>query len=94
MEAAVPVNGLAPADATHAAPISAMLAVWVGPELPWMMSATLRATALPIMAEGMPVRGGAAKIGMPLRLVWGRETGCGCAKALPMAKIFGYIGLT
>ena len=63
------MNGLAPAEATHAAPISAIEAVCVGLSLPRIMSAMLRATVLPIIAEGMPVRGGAAKIGVPRGLI-------------------------
>ena len=50
------------------------------------MSTMLRATALPIMAEGMPVRGGAGVMGVPLGVWRGREIGCGGANAMPAAN--------
>jgi hypothetical protein len=48
----------------------------------------LRATTRPVVAEGIPVRGGAAKIGVPLGLKCGQEMGWGGAKAIPAAKMF------
>ena len=53
------------------------------------MSTMLRATALPIVAEGIPVRGGAGAIGVPFGLACGREIACGGAKAIPAANTFG-----
>jgi len=88
IEAAVPVNGFAPAEATQAAPISAIEAVCVGPSAPRIMSTTLRATVLPIIAEGMPVRGGAGATAAPLGVAYGFEIACGGAKAMPAAKMF------
>ena len=76
MDAAVPVKGLAPAEAMRAAPISAIEAVWVGALLPRNMSTILRATAFPIIADGMPVRGGAGEIIRPSELVRNWEIGC------------------
>ena len=49
----------------------------------------LSATALPMMAEGMPVRGGAGAIGVPFGLSCGFEMACGGANAMPTAKRFG-----
>jgi len=92
MDAAVPVKGLAPAEATQAAPISAIDAECVGRALPSTMSAILRATAFPIMAEGIPVRGGVGEIGVPFGLNRGREMGWGGANAIPAAKRFEYAG--
>ena len=88
IEAAVRVNGLAPAEATQAAPISAIEAVWVGASAPRIMSTMLLATALPIIAEGIPVRGGAGAMTVPFGLLRGTEIGCGGAKAIPAAKTF------
>jgi len=56
------------------------------------MSTMLLATALPIIADGMPVRGGAGAIGVPLGAVCGREIACGGAKAIPAAKMLRYSG--
>ena len=42
--------------------------------------------------EGIPVRGGVGKMGVPFGLVIGFEMGCGGAKAMPTAKTFGYFG--
>jgi hypothetical protein len=89
MAAAVPVNGFAPAEATQAAPIFGHRRVCVGAVAPRIMSTTLRATALPIIADGMPVRGGAGAMSAPLGLVIGREMACGGANAMPAAKMFG-----
>ena len=49
----------------------------------------LRATALPISAEGIPVRGGAGAMRVPFGLVRGCEIACGGAKAIPAAKMLG-----
>jgi hypothetical protein len=49
----------------------------------------LRATALPIMALGIPVRGGAGVMLVPFGLSRGLDTGCGGANAIPAAKMFG-----
>jgi hypothetical protein len=46
---------------------------------------------LPIIAEGMPVRGGDGVIGVPFGLLRGRDTGCGGANAMPAAKTFAYL---
>ena len=56
------------------------------------MSTMLRATALPIVAEGIPVRGGAGAITVPLGLLWGIEIGCGGANAIPAANRLKYSG--
>ena len=53
------------------------------------MSTMLRATALPIPADGIPVRGGAGAIRVPFGLVCGSEIACGGANAIPAAKMFG-----
>ena len=49
--------------------MAAIEARCVGPGAPPIMSTMLRATALPIVADGMPVRGGAGATGAPLG-VW------------------------
>ena len=94
--AAVPVSRCEPADATHAAPISAIDAVRVGRPAPPIMSAMLRATALPISADGIPVRGGAEAMGVPsggcVVVVRGTEIACGGAKAIPAAKMLAKAG--
>jgi len=59
----VPVNGFTPAEATQATPISAIEVVRVGPGAPSILSTTLRATALAIVADGIPVRGGGGATG-------------------------------
>src|SRR6266542_876815 len=87
MDAAAPLSQLAPADATHDAPISASEAVRVGAGnpstiMPYSDSATMRA----ITAEGMPVRGGEGVMGVPRLLFRGREMGWGGANAMPTAK--------
>ena len=92
IDAAVPVNGFAPADATHAAPIFAIDAAASLPSLPATRFEMLRATALPIVAEGMPVRGGVGEIGVPLTLTRGREIAWGGANAIPAANRLGYSG--
>lgn len=66
MDAAVPWNKSFPAEATQAAPFSAIEAVWLGIDFPYrIMSAILLATARPIVAEGIPVRGGVGEICTP-----------------------------
>src|ERR1039457_4603507 len=87
IDAAVPVSRCAPADATQAAPISAIDAERVGRSAPPIMSAMLRATVFPISADGIPVLGGAGAMRVPFGLVCGTEIGCGGAKAIPAAKI-------
>ena len=71
MDTALPFKGWAPAEATHAAPSSAIEAAWVGfTETPLIISTMDEATTRPIMAEGIPVLGGAGVIGgvkMPRR---------------------------
>ena len=90
--AAVPVNGFAPAEATQAAPMSAIEAVWVGAFAPPIMSTMLCATALAIIADGIPVRGGAGAITVPFGLLRGTEMAWGGANAMPAAKMFPYSG--
>ncbi|MEI2719977.1 MAG: hypothetical protein V9E87_07520 [Gemmatimonadales bacterium] len=81
---------MAPAEATQAAPISGhRRGVQSDLERPWMMSTMLRATVLPMIADGMPVRGGAGAIAAPLGVVYGLEIACGGANAIPAAKMFG-----
>ena len=58
----------------------------------WIMPAMLRATWRPITADGMPVRGGAGEMTVPLGLLRGVEIGCGGANAMPMPKMFAYRG--
>jgi len=53
----------------------------------------LRATVFPMMADGMPVRGGAGEITIPAAVVLGLEIGCGGAKAMPAANILECAGL-
>src|SRR5487761_2766240 len=93
MEAAVPVTGLEPAEATHAAPISAMDAACVGAGLPPSISTIFLATVLPIIADGIPVRGGAGEMTRPSAVLCGSEIGCGGANAIPAANRFEYAGL-
>ena len=88
----MPLNGLAPAEAMQAAPISAIDAVRVGASAPAIMSTTLLATALPIIAEGIPVRGGAGAITVPFGLLRGTEIACGGANAIPAANTLRYSG--
>src|SRR5665811_90103 len=78
----------------HAAPMELMEAVWVGSFAPcWIMSAMLKATWRPMTPEGMPVRGGAGEMTVPLGLFRGREIGCGGAKAMPTPNRLGYLGV-
>ena len=49
----------------------------------------VRATVLPMTPDGIPVRGGAGAISVPLALVRGCEIWCGGANAMPTAKTFG-----
>jgi hypothetical protein len=56
------------------------------------MSTILRATALPIVADGIPVRGGAGAITVPLGLLCGTEIACGGANAIPAANTLPYAG--
>ncbi len=86
MLAALPLKRWAPVEATQTAPASAIEAVWVGAGAPLSMSRMLAATALPIAAEGMPVRGAVGLIGVPLGLFIGLLMACGGAKAMPTAK--------
>ena len=69
--AAVPEKKPAPVDATHAAPICAIEAVWVGFSAPLTMSRMLIATAFAIAAEGMPVLGGVGLMVVPFLLCMG-----------------------
>ena len=90
----MPLVKPAPAEATQAAPISAIDAVCSGlVALPVIMSAMLCATALPMSPDGMPVRGGAGEMTVPFGLVRGTEIGCGGANAMPMPKTLAYLGL-
>ena len=86
--AAVPLKICEPVDATQAAPISAIDASWVGFEAPFIMSQILMATAFPVPADGIPVRGGAGLMGVPFGELIGLLIRCGGAKAIPTAKIF------
>ena len=86
MVAADPLSKCAPVDATQAAPIFAMDAVCVGASAPLIMSQILLATAMAIAAEGIPVRGGAGLMGVPLALCMGLLIKCGGANAIPMAN--------
>ena len=52
----------------------------------------LRATALAIIAEGMPVRGGAGAMTVPFGLLCGTEMACGGANAMPAANMLGWSG--
>jgi hypothetical protein len=45
-----------------------------------------------MIPDGMPVRGGAGAITVPLTLVRGREIWCGGANAIPTAKWFANAG--
>ena len=79
-----------PVDATQAAPSVASDAPWVASGRPVrIMSAIEAATTRPMIAEGMPVRGGAGAIAVPPGDWRGREIACGGAKAMPIAKTFG-----
>ena len=82
-------------EATHAAPISAIEAWCCGVfDFPLIMSAMFIAQARPMSPDGMPVRGGAGEITVPLGALRGVEIGCGGAKAMPTPNTFGYDGLT
>lgn len=67
----------------------AMEAVCVGLLAPFSMSRILAATAIAMEAEGIPVRGGAGLMGVPLALLMGLLMGCGGAKAIPIANKWG-----
>ena len=67
------VKGFAPAEATQAAPISARDASASFSPFPFTLSAMLLAMARPIVAEGIPVRGGVGKMGVPLGLDLGLD---------------------
>ena len=70
-----------------------MDAVWDGWVLPRrIMPAMLRATCRPITADGIPVRGGAGAITVPLGLVRWVEIACGGANAIPMPNTLAYPG--
>jgi hypothetical protein len=45
-----------------------------------------------MVAEGMPVRGGAGATGAPLGVCRGREMACGGANAIPAAKMLRWAG--
>ena len=79
----------------QAAPMRAIEALWG--ESRWLfliLSMMFSATIFPITPEGMPVRGAVGKMASPLTLLRGCEIGCGTAKAIPAAKIFGKAGLS
>ena len=52
----------------------------------------LCATWRPITADGIPVRGGAGAIKVPLGLVRGVEMACGGAKAIPIPNTLACSG--
>jgi hypothetical protein len=52
------------------------------------MFAIERATARPMIADGIPVRGGAGAMGVPFFDWRGLEIWCGGAKAIPIANTF------
>lgn len=52
-----------------------------------MRSTIERAAALAITPDGMPVRGGAGVMSVPLALLRGREIWWGGAKAIPTAQM-------
>ncbi len=89
----MPLQTLAPADATHAAPIVASDAECVGFVAPFViMSTMLSATVRPMIPDGMPVRGGAGAITVPFFDLRGREMAWGGANAMPAANTFAYFG--
>ena len=93
METAVPLKTLAPAEAMQAAPMCASDACRFGASaFPLIMSTMLKATSRAMTPEGIPVRGGVGKIGVPFGLFIGLEIACGGAKAMPTAKTFRYFG--
>jgi hypothetical protein len=55
-----------------------------------MRSAMVWATARPITPDGIPVRGGAGAIMVPLGLCCGRDIWCGGANAIPAAHTLSY----
>ena len=57
-----------------------------------MRSTIVWATLLPIIPDGMPVRGGEGAIIVPLGVLRGREIWCGGANAIPAAKMRGKPG--
>ena len=80
----------APADATQAAPMSAIDASWAGRSAPCLIRSTMvSAAVLPMTPDGIPVRGGDGAMTVPLALLRGREIWCGGAKAMPTAKTLG-----
>jgi len=50
----------------------------------------LKIASFPIIPDGIPVRGGAGAMSVPLGDFRGFEIWCGGANAIPTAKIFGY----
>lgn len=65
IETAEPVSKLEPVEAIHAALKLAMEAVFISETLPWIILTIFSATTLPIVADGIPVRGGAGVILVP-----------------------------
>src|SRR5450759_187143 len=91
IDAAVPLRNPAPAEATHPAHLGhrGRMGRRRGTLLAHVGDAP-RDLATP---EGIPVRGGAGEMTVPLALVRGREIGCGGAKAMPTPNRFGYLGV-
>jgi len=92
MAAAEPLVRPVPADATQAAPMWAMDAGSAGASGSLTRRAMVIAAALPITPDGMPVRGGAGAMRVPLGVLCGWEMAWGGANAMPTAKMFGYPG--
>lgn len=89
IEAALPRVMCAPVEAMHAAPISAKESTREGFfERVSIISFMVRAIIFPIMADGIPVLGGAGEIGVPFVLFCGLEIACGGANAIPIANMF------
>lgn len=86
----LPFNNPNPVEAIHAAPKlpkDTLCGVTILPA--FTDSIMFSATNFAVMPEGMPVRGGAGNISVPLALFRGFEIVCGGAKAIPGAKILG-----
>ena len=90
---ALPCRNPDPAEATHAAPMSAIEAVRICAEVPCLIiSAMLEAASFPIIPDGIPVRGGDGAMTVPLGVFLGWEIWWGGAKAIPTAEMLGNRG--
>ena len=80
---------LNPAETIHAAPILPIEALCLKSVRPLLIrSARFKAMIFTVTPDGIPVRGGAGVMSIPLGLFMGFDIWCGGAKAMPGAKWF------